>query len=262
LSQRIYSGSAPENEAAFDALKANGIKTIISVDGAKPDIESARRHGLRYVHLPFGYDGVPTNRALALVKAVGVLPGPFYVHCHHGLHRGPAAAAVICMGTEGWTPREAEAWLRLAGTSTNYAGLYHSVRQFVPPSLWVLEEFHCSFPERASVSALAEMMVEIDGRLDQIKASRSASYKRLESDPDLDPAHEALLLQELFYELGRSPIAEEKSGEFRVKLGDAEQASHAFYLGLSARPIDLKSVNTGFLRVTEACAGCHQACRN
>ncbi|PYL00208.1 MAG: hypothetical protein DME19_05935, partial [Verrucomicrobia bacterium] len=122
LSARIYSGSSPEGEPAFGALRARGIKTIISVDGAKPDVERARRYGIRYVHLPFGYDGVPTNRALTLLKAAQVLPGPIYVHCHHGVHRGPAAAAVICMGAEGWTPERAKAWLQLAGTATNYAG--------------------------------------------------------------------------------------------------------------------------------------------
>jgi protein tyrosine phosphatase (PTP) superfamily phosphohydrolase (DUF442 family) len=103
LSARVYSGSAPEGEAAFAALKERGIKTIITVDGSQPDVEMARRFGIRYVHLPIGYDGVPTNQAARMIKAAETLPGPVFVHCHHGLHRGPAGAAVICMGMEGWT---------------------------------------------------------------------------------------------------------------------------------------------------------------
>ena len=113
LTGRIYSGSAPDCEPAFAELKARGVKTIVTVDGAKPDVETARRYGIRYVHLPIGYDGVPTNQAIRLVKAAETLPGPIYVHCHHGLHRGPAGAAVICMGTEGWTPEQAESWMNI-----------------------------------------------------------------------------------------------------------------------------------------------------
>ena len=47
-----------------------GVKTVISVDGAKPDVDLAKKHGMRYVHLPHGYDGVPDDRAKELAKAV------------------------------------------------------------------------------------------------------------------------------------------------------------------------------------------------
>ena len=50
LSDSIYSGSSPENEPAFVELQKHGIKTIISVDGAKPEVEMAKNFGLRYVH--------------------------------------------------------------------------------------------------------------------------------------------------------------------------------------------------------------------
>jgi protein tyrosine phosphatase (PTP) superfamily phosphohydrolase (DUF442 family) len=88
LTDRLFSGSQPEGDAAFAALKERGIKTIITVDGAKPDVETAKKFGIRYVHLPIGYDGVPTNQAGRMVKAAEALPGPVYIHCHHGLHRG------------------------------------------------------------------------------------------------------------------------------------------------------------------------------
>ena len=41
------------------------MKTIISVDGAKPDLKSARKQGIRNVHIPIGYTGVPEHAALA-----------------------------------------------------------------------------------------------------------------------------------------------------------------------------------------------------
>src|SRR5215203_3182916 len=54
LTEGLYSGGQPEGEAGFAALKRLGVRTIISVDGARPDVETARRFGMRYVHLPVG----------------------------------------------------------------------------------------------------------------------------------------------------------------------------------------------------------------
>ena len=97
LHPRVISGGQPEGEQAFARLKELGVKTVISVDGARPEVELARKYGLRYVHLPHGYDGVPDERASELAKAVRDLPGPVYIHCHHGKHRSPAAATVACV---------------------------------------------------------------------------------------------------------------------------------------------------------------------
>ncbi|MBU6208995.1 MAG: hypothetical protein KGR22_03710, partial [Planctomycetes bacterium] len=47
----VWSGSVPEGDAGFDSLTSLGVRTIISVDGALPDLERARARGMRYVHL-------------------------------------------------------------------------------------------------------------------------------------------------------------------------------------------------------------------
>ena len=56
------SGSVPEGDAGFDTLAAMGVKTIISVDGAVPEVERATVRGMRYIHLPIGYNGVDEKR--------------------------------------------------------------------------------------------------------------------------------------------------------------------------------------------------------
>jgi protein tyrosine phosphatase (PTP) superfamily phosphohydrolase (DUF442 family) len=262
LSDKMYSGSAPEGEAAFAALKALGIKTIITVDGAKPDVETAKKFGLQYVHLPIGYDGVPTNQAVRLVKAVETLDGPFYIHCHHGMHRGPAGAAVVCMGVEGWSAEQADAWLHLAGTATNYAGLYKSVAQFHPPTAEALKSVSANFPDKADVSPLADQMIQIDGRFDGIKLIKAADYQQPLSHPDLAPEHEALLLHEQFKELLRSPIMEKHDENFRAKLTDTEEAANSFHLAMLAQPLDSKKADAAFQRINESCAACHKAYRN
>src|SRR5688500_5709584 len=81
---KVISGGLPEGDKAFKELADLGVKTVISVDVAKPDVALAKKYGLRYVHLPHGYDGVPELRAKELAKAVRDLPGPVYIHCHHG----------------------------------------------------------------------------------------------------------------------------------------------------------------------------------
>jgi protein tyrosine phosphatase (PTP) superfamily phosphohydrolase (DUF442 family) len=235
LSERFYSGSAPEGDAAFAELQRRGIKTIITVDGAKPDAETARRFGIRYVHLPIGYGGVPPAQALRLVKAAETLPGPIFVHCHHGLHRGPTGAAVICMAVEGWTPGQAESWLHLAGTSTNYPGLYRSVAEFHPPSP--------------------------DVRLDNLKLIKKAGYKTPANHPDLEPAQEAVLLDELFKELLRSPVVEKRSADFKTKLAGAENAAALFQKSLSGVGVDSNN-DDAFQKLNDACAVCHKSYRN
>src|SRR4051812_12165364 len=64
LNDRLYSGSSPEGDGGFQSLQGLGVRTIITVDGARPEVERARKHGMRYVHLPIGYDGVPRSQAL------------------------------------------------------------------------------------------------------------------------------------------------------------------------------------------------------
>ncbi len=262
LSGRIYSGSAPEGEAAFADLKAHGIKTIITVDGAKPDVETARRFGIRYVHLPIGYDGVPAAQALRLVKAAETLPGPIFVHCHHGLHRGPTGAAVICVALEHWTPEQAGAWLRLAGTATNYAGLYRSVEQFHPPTVEVLKTVSNDFPEKSAVAPLADVMIQIDERFDHLKLIKKAGYQKSPTHPDLDPAQEALLLDELFKELLRSAGKEKHPADFMARLTEAERASDALHLSLSTPPLDGKKADAAFQSLADDCAACHKRHRN
>src|SRR5262249_8715591 len=125
LSDSIYSGSSPEGDVGFASLRKLGIKTVISVDGARPDIERARKCELRYVHIPVGYNGIPRPTSLQIAKAVREAEGPFYIHCHHGKHRGPTAAAVALLCADDKCGIEdALAVLKSADTDPRYKGLF------------------------------------------------------------------------------------------------------------------------------------------
>jgi len=263
----LFSGSSPEGDEGFAALAKLGVKSIITVDGAKPDLERAKKYGMRYVHLPHGYDGISTNLQLQLAKAGEALPGPIYVHCHHGKHRGPAALAVICMSRDGWSPAQAEAWLTAAGTSTNYAGLFDVVRGFQKPSAERLKALPSEFPETAAVSGLTEAMVGIDERWEQLKAVRVAGYQTPKNRPDISPANEAVILWEHYREAQRLPDSARLGAEFvgRLKTAEAEvkEAERLLRLFAAEAKPDLRAqLDKSFDAIAKSCSSCHKVHRD
>lgn len=267
LSPRLLSGGQPEGDAGFAALKGLGVKTVISVDGAVPDLGRAKRFGLRYVHLPVGYDGISREQALRLIKAVQTLPHPVYIHCHHGKHRGPTAAGLCGMGTEQWSQQQALAWLSEAGTAPEYRGLFETIRTFTLPTERELEEASGAFAERAHVSTFVEAMVEIDGLWDRIKLCREAGFRSPRNHPDIDPPHEVLQLAEQFREALRSDHARQSNADFRTKLRAAERAASTLHASLASdRDVGSQSARTtaeaGFQQMTKTCTACHATFRD
>lgn len=259
-STNIYSGNAPENDAAFAAIAKLGVKTIISVDGSKPDVTTAQKYGLRYIHLPYGYDGIPTNRVAELAKVATTEPGPFYVHCHHGKHRGPAAVAVMCLSAAGWTTNQAVAWLREAGTADDYPGLYRAAREFKAPTTAELAAVK-ELPEIAKSTSLVEAMVAIDAHLDALKLSQQAGWKTPPQHADISPAHEATLLWEQFREIARLKEMAERPEDYREKNGAAEQAAEILRK-LLREPADNARIDATFKQLGQSCVACHQKYRN
>jgi protein tyrosine phosphatase (PTP) superfamily phosphohydrolase (DUF442 family) len=224
--ENLYSGSSPEGDEGLASLRKLGIRTVISVDGARPDVETARTYGLRYVHLPIGYHGVPEGQALRIAKAVRELPGPVYVHCHHGKNRGPAAAAVahLCL-EEKCGVETALAEMRRAATDPHYTGPYAAARQFRRPSREELDRVPADFPQVARVPAFAQVMVQVDQRWDRLKQVRAAGWKAPPDHPDLDPPHEALQLKEQYRDAVRLSRVQERAEESRRGLADAEEGA-------------------------------------
>jgi protein tyrosine phosphatase (PTP) superfamily phosphohydrolase (DUF442 family) len=262
LGRRLYSGGEPHGEPAFAALKALGIKTVISVDGATPDAETARKYGIRYVHLPVGYDGIPREQAVRIIKVARTLSGPVFVHCHHGKHRGPAAVAICGLANEAWTKEQAVSWLERAGTAPDYRGLYEAARGFTPPTAAELDRAGGEFPERAKVPAFVEIMVRVDGRWDRLKAIQKADLKPPAGHPDLDPPHEALQLTELFREASRLSEVRARGEEFARGLEVAERQAQSLrqaLRNLAERPEEAsrRVAEDAFVAVSQGCTGCH-----
>ena len=267
LGTNVYSGSTPEGNAGFKALAELGVKTIISVDGAQPDVARAKKFGIRYVHLPHGYDGISTNLQLQLAKAAVELDGPLYVHCHHGKHRGPTAAAIICLTKDSWDSVQAEQWLKAAGTATNYSKLYETVRTFKKPSAEKLKALHSEFPEVAKVSGLVDSMVGIDNTWEHLKAIRTAQYQAPTVHPDMQPSNEAVILWEHYREAQRLPEAKKHGADFIERLKSAEddaKTTEQLLREFAAKPsADVRArLDASFDAIGKSCASCHKAYRN
>lgn len=260
VTENIYSGSQPEGDAAFAALAKLGLKTIVSVDGGKPEVEAAKKHGMRYVHLPIDYDGVSTNRVAELTKVATTLPGPFLVHCQHGLHRGPAAVAIMCEASEGWSADKAETWMREAGTAADYPGLYRSAREFKPPTPAQLAGIK-ELPEITKPSSLVEAMVAIDEHFSRLKASQKAGWKTPPGQADISPPHEATMLWEQFREMARLPDTARGPEDYRAKLADAERAADSLRKLLRETAYNSK-VDATFKVAAQSCTACHRKYRN
>jgi protein tyrosine phosphatase (PTP) superfamily phosphohydrolase (DUF442 family) len=264
----ILSGAAPEGEASFKALKSLGVATIISVDGAKPDVETARRYGLRYVHLPIGYDDVAPDEGRAIAKAIEELPGPIYIHCHHGKHRSAAALAVACVMNGRFRPDQAESVLKTFGTGENYKGLWASARAARPLDRKVLAGVKVEYRETAPVPPMAEAMVAIDQTWERLKLAEKAGWRPLAGHPDVDPPHEALQLMERLHELGRAHEVQSKPQAFRKLLTDGEAGAKTLHESLTAWSRSGFSGNppahvAGAMKtVSSSCTVCHKSFRD
>jgi protein tyrosine phosphatase (PTP) superfamily phosphohydrolase (DUF442 family) len=267
ITARLYSGSSPDGEEGFRSLEKLGIKTILSVDGARPEVALAHAHGLRYVHLPVGYDGVPHEQALRIAKAVRELPGPVYIHCHHGQHRGPAAAAIahLCLD-ESCGVEAVVAEMRRAGADPHYKGLYAAPQEFHRPTAAELAALPGDFPETAPAAALTQIMAGVDQRWDALKLARQAGWRVPADHPDIDPPHEALQLLEQYREAARLPQMKERPEEFRRWLADAEaqagQLEQVLRGGKGQQPVDAAAAERSFQELKASCTRCHARYRD
>ena len=252
VTDKIYSGGTPGSEQAFASLVRLGVRTIVSVDGATPDAQAARRHGLRYVHIPIGYDGIDREAGLSLARVVQEVSGPIYVHCHHGRHRAPSAAAIASIAAGKCDGRGALKILELAGTSKDYAGLWRSVSRYQPPPPGLELP---DLVETAEVHSFSAAMAKIDHAYDNLKLCRDAQWSTPKDHPDLVPVHEALLLKEGLHESARN-LAEGFNAEFKSWLTQAESIAQALEASLKSNaPSD--DITPKFNALAASCKECH-----
>jgi hypothetical protein len=255
----LVNGPAPQSAAEFDQLRSMGIRTIISVDGATPPVELARARGLRYVHIPLGYHGISPEQQLHLARAVRDLPGPVYIHCHHGKHRGPAALASAAIVLGLMTPEAGIEFLERSGTSHEYPGLYACVEAARPATPEELHAAAADFPEVVPMPGFVRAMVEVGERFDHLGAIRESGWATPARHPDLVPLAEAARLENLLRVLPEDAAAPARGPEFlRLLLASAGAAQH-LERGIAANGADL---DARYAALAASCKACHTRYRN
>ena len=265
--ERIYGGSGPHTADNFAELKQLGIGMVISVDGATPKVELAEAEGLQYVHIPIAYGGINRAARLQLVKAYSETSDRIYVHCHHGKHRGPAAIASMLVGVGELDAEEGNRVLQEVGTSKNYQELYKAVRNARVISQDELKDAE-PLVSMATVSDFTQAMAMMDVHWDHLKQIRKSGWVTTKEHPDIDPAHEALLLHEYFRELVRQDSEADYSAEdaallekFRYYLGGALELSAELESGLR-QGAESEYLEFKFQALKQSCVNCHEVYRN
>lgn len=268
LSDSVLSGSEPEGDAAFAELARMGVKTILSVDGAAPDIEAGKRHGLRYVHVPIEYNGIDPDELTRMAKTFRELEGPFYVHCFHGKHRGPAAAAVGRCVLDGASREQAIAEMRQwMGTAQQYQGLYRAIATQEIPDAEATAKYAFDFPAVSTPKGIVASMVALGRANDHLKALAKRDFVADPAHPDVDPLNEAGKLADQFaylekfdardYAGDKTDFADWVAGAWR----DADALETL--LGKANRNAeDVARAKELVKAVNESCTACHKAYRD
>ncbi|MEX2219053.1 MAG: cytochrome c [Phycisphaerales bacterium] len=260
----FYSGSVPEGPAGFDALAVMGVRTVISVDGAAPDLELASARGLRYIHLPIGYNGIDQPRRLELARAVrdSLARGPVYIHCHHGKHRSAGAAGTVAASL-GWsTPQAMVERMRVAGTSPSYAGLYACTAAAAALALHEIEAVSPEFPEVSRPTEFVQGMVEIDHAWEHLHAAERAGWAAPADHPDLVPAAEAGRMVDLFRVMAEGERTRSHPAEFGAKMRQGADLAKALEDLLAAGERDRSELSAAFAKVGASCKDCHTSYRD
>lgn len=256
VTERIYSGSEPHDEGDFAALAALGVTTIVSSDGKLPDVAAAARHGIKYVHVPVGYDGVPDKAAAQAIRATREAKGAVYFHCHHGRHRGPALAAAALQSETSCDVATVNEFLALARTSPEYKGLWRDALSYDIPRL---TKMRVQLPEQVQPDNLHDAMHHIDRSFDRLMAARDHGWKTPPKHPDVDPSHEAILLAQVFRELGRTETKHMQE-DFRAWLKVSDEES--LLLSKSIKAGDLEGATGHFKKIESTCWDCHRQYRD
>jgi hypothetical protein len=259
-----WSGSVPEGDAGFDTLKSMGVKTIISVDGAEPDVDLAKARGIRYIHLPIGYNGFDEKRKLELVRATrdAMNDGPVYIHCHHGKHRSAGAAGAVAASL-GWiTPEKAVDRMKVSGTAPDYKGLYSCTANAAPLDSKTIDAVPADFPEVSHPASFVKSMVEIDEINDHLKAIEKAGWIAPTDHPDLVPVAEAGRLADLFRFVSQSEKALGHPADFAAALKLDGERLQALEEMLAAGEKDAKKLSDQYKLITTSCKDCHAKYRD
>jgi protein tyrosine phosphatase (PTP) superfamily phosphohydrolase (DUF442 family) len=128
---RFYRGGQVASSKGARWLREKGVRTVISVTPDDAERALVAEHGMMLVELPFETGKMSPAHVAAYLHAIDRNPGPYYVHCHGGTHRGGVLGVAWRMHVEGWAYEQAEAEFdRLGGDPVADAQMLEAVRDY------------------------------------------------------------------------------------------------------------------------------------
>lgn len=256
----LVCGGVPEGEEGLHTLAAMGIKTVVSVDGAVPDVATAEKLGMRYIHLPISYNGITPERQKELAQTIANVDGPVYMHCHHGKHRSASALGSALVLAGKLTPAAAESRMKVSGTADNYQGLWNAVRDAKPLAAAELRADVSKFPSIAKVSGMVATMSEIDSVFENVVAAQKAGWAASKDHPDLMPQKETRRLHALFTQLEGDAESKSHPADYQTMLRKAIAQGQALDAAVAAG--DKTAADAQFTLVQKSCKECHKGYRD
>jgi protein tyrosine phosphatase (PTP) superfamily phosphohydrolase (DUF442 family) len=255
---RIITGSRPESAADLQALQGMGVRRVISVDGAKPNLEWASQVGIEYVHIPTGYNGLAETQQHAVARAMrdGMAGGKVYVHCHHGKHRSAAAVACGLIALGDMTNVQAEEYMHKAGTAVGYTGLWRSAAQAMPVKEGVLDALPANAGLPGGEQLLGMLMSDIENAYDSLKQSQRAAWGTPADHPDLIPLAEASRLKDMLEASGQHKSAHAKGVEYaKLLVANVSEADKLEQLLEAKAPTT--DLDEQLKKFDQSCKACH-----
>jgi protein tyrosine phosphatase (PTP) superfamily phosphohydrolase (DUF442 family) len=259
LTPTLYSGGQPKTTYNFQQLADLGIRTIISVDAVAPDPELADHQGIRVVHLPIGYDGIDPARTIEFAAAIQQLEHPIFLNCHHGTQRAPAALCAGAIGADLITAEEADRFMKAAGTSQEYPGLWDAVRHSKPLDQSVLES-SIEFPARASVSGFIEGMAQLGRLHDELWDLAEDNWNASEYHPDRSASAVIGELYDHMRTLRQLDFFKQKGTMLRTRFEESTELANKLETEIIARNYPLSQDTLDAL--SASCTQCHTRFRD
>jgi uncharacterized protein (TIGR01244 family) len=130
----LYRGAQPDT-TGIKNLARLGIKTIINLrltnDVWKAEEAEVRASGITYTNVPLKSLGRPTDAQVAtLLALIETLPGPVFIHCHHGCDRTGTIIACYRIRHYGWSSKSALEEARKYGLSMVEIGMRKCILTF------------------------------------------------------------------------------------------------------------------------------------
>jgi tyrosine-protein phosphatase SIW14 len=110
----IYRSAQPEVKD-LSAIKALGIRSVISLREHHDDPKEFASAGLELYHYPMNAGKVSTDDLIAVLKLIWTAPKPVLVHCQYGSDRTGFIMAGYRCAVMGWDVQESIRELRLGG---------------------------------------------------------------------------------------------------------------------------------------------------